>query len=146
MISKKLVALLTLLAMLAGQISIAHAEDVGYVDLKAGDVAPVDGLLFDPPAMAKLLANQESKLSVLRIEKDAEISKLNLEIETLNKKKEIETKINKELYESLLKIKQDRIDQLSAEQRWDNLKLAGGFLFGFIASVTIYYAAVQVAK
>lgn len=147
MILKKFVACCTLLAMLVVRMPIAKCEDnVGYVDLKAGDAAPTDGLLFDPPAMAKLISNHENKLANLKIDNETAIKKLQIEWETRLKKKEIEIEIAKELSESLLKIKQDRIDQLSAEQRWDNLKLAGGFLFGFIASITIFYAAVQVAK
>lgn len=147
MILKKFVACFTLLAMLVVQMPIAKSEEnIGYIDLKAGDVAPVDGLLFDPPAMTKLITNNENKLASLKIDNETAIKKLQIEWETKLKKKEIEIEIAKELNESLLKIKQDRIDQLNAEQRWDNLKLAGGFLFGFIASITIFYAAVQVTK
>ena len=50
------------------------------------------------------------------------------------------------MYESILKIKQDRVDQLSSEQKWSDVKLIGGFILGFAASVAIFYAAVQVAK
>ena len=50
------------------------------------------------------------------------------------------------MYEGLLKIRQDRIDQLVSEQKISDFKLIGGFLAGFAASVAIFYAAVQVAK
>ncbi len=54
--------------------------------------------------------------------------------------------INREMYEGLLKIRQDRVDQLISEQRWNDAKLIGSFVLGFAASIAIFYAAVQVAK
>lgn len=48
--------------------------------------------------------------------------------------------------DGLLKIKQDRIEQLVSEQRLGDWKLIGGFILGFAASVAIFYAAVQVTR
>lgn len=150
MIAKKFLAFFTLLAVLVVWIPIAkseeHTEEVGYIDLKAGDISPTDGLLFDPAAIAKLIAKQESKLALCKIESETTVKKLEIEWDTKLKKKDIELAISKELNESLLKIKQDRIEQLLQEQRWENLKLISSFIIGFAASVSIYYAAVQVAK
>jgi len=153
MLLKKFIALATLLSLLTVWIPIARAEDMdhdgeedGFVELKTGEAAPDDGFFFNHSALSQLIAKQESKLSLLANTKDTEYKKLQLDLETLTKKKDLELTINKDLYESLLKIKQDRIDQLVSEQRIGDWKLIGGFLAGFAASVAIFYAAVQVAK
>jgi hypothetical protein len=96
--------------------------------------------------MVKLITDREQELGKLKLHFDTELKKKDLDIETLTKKKEIELNINKEMYEGLLKIKQDRVDQLSSEQRWNDAKLIGSFVLGFAASIAIFYAAVQVAK
>ena len=153
MSAKKLLALLTLSALLAGWMPIARAEDIDhdgeedhFVELKTGEAAPEDGFFFNAGALSKVIAKQEAKLAEVTVVKDTEIKKVQLELETVSKKKEIELTINKEMYENLLKIKQDRVDQLSSAQKWSDWKLVGGFVIGFAASIAMFYAAVQVAK
>jgi len=150
MINKKFLCSFLTLLVLVVRSPIAYAEDlseeVGYVDLKAGEPAPTDGLLFDPPALSKLIANQQTKLNLLVLEKETEISKIKLDLETAVKKKEAEIKVNKELSEDLIKIKQERIEQLSKELKWNNLYFVGGFTVGVVISIVIFYAAVQVPQ
>lgn len=150
---KQFIASFTLLALLAGWTPIARAEDIdhdgeedGFVELKVGETVTEDGYFFDHSTLAGLIAKQETKLSLLANEKDKEYNKLKLELETAIRKKDLELTIGKDMYEGLLKIKQDRIDQLVNEQKWSNWKLIGGFVLGFAASVAMFYAAVQVAK
>jgi hypothetical protein len=151
MIIKKLVAWSLLLSLLVGWCPIAYAQEnknelEGFIDLKQGDLVPEDGLFFNYTVISKVIAKQDAKLAKLTLDKDTEIKKINLELETVTKKKDIEIQINKEMYENLLKIKQDRIDLLNEERKWNDFILAGGFVAGFVASVVIFYAAVQVAK
>lgn len=153
MITKKLVSVLLLSTLLTGWTSIARAEDLDhdgeedhFVELAEGEKAPEDGFFFNGSALSQVIAKQETKLAELTVNKDTEIKKLTLELETISKKKEIELSINKDMYEGLLKIRQDRIDQLTSAQRWSDVKLVGGFILGFAASVVMFYAAVQVAK
>ena len=153
MLTKKFLALVTLLSLLTVWIPIARAEDIdhdgeedGFVELKTGESATEDGFFFNHAALSQLIAKQETKLSLLENSKNTELKKLQLDLETLTKKKDLELTINKDMYESLLKIRQDRIDQLVSDQRLGDWKLIGGFLAGFAASVAIFYAAVQVAK
>ena len=150
---KQFIASFTLLALLVGWTPIAKAEDMdhdgeddGFVELKEGDTVSEDGYFFNHSTLASLIAKQETKLSLLVNEKDKEYSKLKLELETTTKKKDLEININKDMYEGLLKIRQDRIDQLVSSQKISDFKLVGGFILGFVASVAMFYAAVQVAK
>jgi hypothetical protein len=153
MIIKKFLALLTLSVLLTGWIPIARAEDLDhdgeqdhFIELNTGDAAPEDGYFFTAVAISQVIAKQETKLKELTIIKDTEIKKIQLELETITKKKEAEIQINKEMNDGLLKIKQDRIDQLVTAQKISDWKLVGGFVLGFAASIAMFYAAVQVAK
>ena len=92
------------------------------------------------------MAKQETKLSLLVLEKETAVKKLNLDIENISKKKDAEIQINKETYEQLLKNKQERIDALILENKWNSLYFVGGALIGVVTSIVIFYAAVQVAK
>lgn len=145
---QKLIAVFLLPILLVVQSPIAKAEEnndsEGFVDLKEGETAPSDGLFFDNEAMAKLLAKQQSKLSLLENTKNTEIKKIELDLEILSKKKEIELNINKEMYNSMLKIREDKIELLEKQNKWSSLYMVGGFLVGVTISITIFYAAVQI--
>jgi len=150
---KKLLALIVLSSYLTALPAIAENEDVAdddndgdYIELRQEEPAPYDGFLLHKDAMVKLITEREQELAKLKLSFNTELKKKDLELETLTKKKEIELAINKDMYESLLKIRQDRIDQLSSEQKWSDVKLVGGFILGFAASIAIFYAAVQVTK
>ena len=149
---KKLLASILLLAMLVVTIPIAKAEeqadenDVGFLELKKDEPAPTYGLFFDPPAMAKLIAKQETKLALLKLEKETELNKIKLNLETDLKKKELENQINKELNNSIIKAKEERIELLEKQVRWSGAYMTGGFLVGVAVSITILYAAVQVSR
>jgi hypothetical protein len=156
---KSLVSIITLLAFLAVRIPIAYAapaqdggtveeeyEDGDYIVIKTGEEVPYDGFLFDAEGLAKVIANKNFQLDKLRIEKDAEIAKLNIELNTANKQHELELKISKELSDNIIKIKDDRIIQLENSKKWDDVKLFGSMLLGMALSVTIFYAAVKITN
>lgn len=159
---KFFISLLTLLAFLATRTSIAYAlppsippdagfvegedEDGDYVVVKEGEATPYDGFLFDSEGLIKIMANKSFELDKLKIEKDFEIKKLNIQLETLTKQHELELKINKELTDNIIKIKEDRIIQLEDSKKCDDVKLFGSMLLGMALSVTIFYAAVKITK
>ncbi len=160
---KSLVSLITLLAFLAARIPIAHAlppaadagaeavtedeyEEGDYVVVKQGEEAPYDGFLFDSEGLSKVIANKTFQLDKLRIEKDSEIAKLNLHIKYLKEQQALELKINKELSDNIVVIKDNRIQQLEDSKKWDDVKLFGSMLLGMALSVTIFYAAVKITN
>ena len=149
---KKILALVVLSSYLTALPAFAEETDVDddgegdYIELKEQETAPFDGFLLHKNAMVKLITDREQELGRIKLHFDTELKKKDLELETLTKKKEIEININKEMYEGLLKIRQDRVDQLVSEQKWNDAKLIGSFVLGFAASIGIFYAAVQVAK
>ncbi len=151
---KSLISCFVLLFFITAQTSIAFAEEIDvdddgtgdYVELKEHEEAPFDGFLLHKDAMVKLVVNKQHEIDSLKLKFDIDTKKLKLDWDTELKKKDLELTINKDMYESILKVRQDRIDQLSSEQKWGDLKLIGGFVLGFAASVAIFYAAVQVTK
>lgn len=148
------IASFLLLVLLTTQSSIAFADEVDedgdgqgdYVELAEGETAGFDGYLLHKDAMVKLIVNKKHEIEQLKLGFDTDIKKIKLEHDTEIKKKDLELSINKDMYEGLLKIRQDRIEQLSSEQKWGDLKLIGGFIVGFAASIAIFFAAVQVSK
>jgi hypothetical protein len=160
---KTLISIVTLLAFLAVRIPIAYAlppttdagvesitedeyEEGDYIVVKQGEEAPYDGFLFDSDGLAKVIANKNFQLDKLRIEKESEIAKLNLDIKYLKEQQQLELKINKELSDNIIKIKEDRIIQLENSKKWDDVKLFGTMLLGMALSVTIFYAAVKITN
>lgn len=160
---KFFVSIITLLAFLAVRIPIAHAlppsidggadvasedefEEGDFIVVKQGEEAPYDGFLFDSEGLAKVIANKNFQLDKLKIEKESEIAKLNIEIKFLKEQHKLELKINEELKENLLLIKDNRIKQLEDSDKWDDVKLFGSMLLGMALSVTIFYAAVKITN
>jgi len=160
---KSFISIITLLAFLAARIPIAYAtpvaldagveateedeyEDGEYVVLKVGEEAPYDGFLFDSEGLAKVIANKNFQLDKLRIEKDSEITKLNIELKYLKEQHKLELKINEELKDNIISIKDKRIVQLEDSKRWDDVKLFTSMLLGMALSVTIFYAAVKITN
>ena len=160
---KSLVSIFTLLAFLAVRIPIAYAfppaadagtetitedeyEEGDYVAVKQGEEAPYDGFLFDAEGLAKVIASKNFQLDKLRIEKESEITKLNLDIKYLKEQHKLELKINEELKDNIVAIKDKRIEQLENSKKWDDVKLFGSMLLGMALSVTIFYAAVKITN
>ena len=88
---------------------------------------------------------REGKLKRL-LEKESEIAKLNIEIKYLKEQQALELKINKELSDNIVVIKDNRIQQLEDSKKWDDVKLFGSMLLGMALSVTIFYAAVKITN
>lgn len=160
---KSFVLYTTLLAFLAMRMPIAYAQQLkldggseqiaedeyekgDYITVKQGEEAPYDGFLFDAEGLAKVIANKNFQLDKLTIQKDSEIAKLNIELKYIKQKHELELKINEELKQNLLLIKDNRIQQLEDSKKWDDVKLFGSMLLGMALSVTIFYAAVKITN
>ena len=155
---KKSIAWIVLSTFLTALPYIAQAEEIDadddgegdYVELKAEETAPFDGFLLHKNAMIKLVTEREAEVGRIKLSFETTQKKLQLDLETLTKKKDIEIQINKEMYEQLLKIRQDRIDALSSEQKWNNFKLIGGvfagLVIGFAVTVSIVEATTAIIK
>lgn len=117
-----------------------------YSFVKRGEAVPYDGFLFDKSGIIKVITNKSLEIQRLTIEKDADIAKLKIEIDMLKKQHNLEIKINKELTDNIMNLKDNRIKLLEDSKKWDDIKLFGAMLLGIALSVTIFYAAVQITS
>lgn len=117
-----------------------------YLVLKKGEKSPYDGYLFDTNALIKIMVSKTLEIQQIKINKDSEIRQLNIEIDSLKKQNELEKKLLKEVSDSIVKIKEDRIRILEDGFKWQDLKIFGALLLGIGLSVAIFYATVQIQK
>lgn len=151
---KPFIASFLLLVMLVTQSSIAFAEEVDvdhdgegdFIEMKDGEKAPFDGYLLHKDAMVKLITDKQHEIDTLKLNFDTEIGKLKLNWEADIKKKDTEINVNKEMYEGILKVRQDRIDVLVKEQWISDFKLVLGFALGFASSIVLLDIAVKAIK
>ena len=142
-----LIFLVTWPSLAYGQDNTATESDVGdYTPVKEGQRVPFTGYLFDSGGIIKLINNKTLELQQLKITKDAEINKINIELETVKKQTELELRINKELNNNIIRIKDDKIKELEDSKKWDDVKLLGALTLGMVLSVTVFFAAVQIKK
>jgi hypothetical protein len=119
--------------------------------LDLGATAPFSGILLDPEASAKILA--ERKFSLLRYD-----LKLDLEIKKMQVKHDLTFGLLQARYDGLsmqhsqiLNLKNDEImrlqeivkDRPNSNSEW---WLAGGMALGILISIGVFYAAVEVSK
>jgi hypothetical protein len=130
-----------------GQDNTPSETDAGdYTIVKEGQRVPFTGYLFDSQGVIKLINNKVLELQQLKITKDAELHKLNIELESIKKQNELEVRINKELNNNIIRIKDDKIKELEDSKKWDDVKLLGALTLGMVLSVTVFFAAVQIKK
>lgn len=153
LIIKQFVTYLTLLSFIAVQPSIAYGQEISlqsksgdYSLVKEGEKAPYTGYLFDPEGLIKIITNKNLELQQLKIEKDSEIKSINIQLESQKKQYELELRVNKELNDNVVKLKDDKIKELEDSKKYDDIKLIGALTLGMALSVTIFFAAVKITK
>lgn len=114
-------------------------EEYDYQELKQGELAPFDGILFTYDGIAKSLARVQNKNKLELLEKEQEYKKISLDLETNLKQISSEYNITKIMLNNELNIKQKKIDALTNESYWNTWKLTGGFLFGLALGVGVTY-------
>jgi hypothetical protein len=158
--NKFLSAFLVFLLVMVPTLAHANGDSTGtalpelegrVTTLEMGNSAPFSGILLDPEASAKILA--ERKFSLLRYD-----LKLDLEIQKMQVKHDLEFGLLQARYDSLgtqheqiLNLKNNEITRLqeivkdrpnSNSEWW----LAGGVALGILISIGVFYAAVEVSK
>jgi hypothetical protein len=147
---KRSVSFIMLLVYLVAWPSIAYGEEISdsgeYISVKKDQKVPFDGYLFDSSGLIKIITNKSLELEKLRIEKDTEIKKVNIDLEYIKKQHLLELKITNQLNDDLNKVKNERIKQLEESIKWHDLKLFGAMFLGIALSVAIFFVSVQVTN
>ena len=150
MFRKTTLAILSGAILLAGNtFALTNTSTTGqFTNLKKGDTAPFDGILFDPVATAKIISDKQfsrnkcaleiemqKKLVESRCTRDVDILKAELQIET--RKNNLIVTAQREEIDSLRKLAKGNDNTL-----WATI----GFALGAVTSVAIFFAAVEIAQ
>ena len=141
----------TLLTFLIILIPVNSYSNPKVAEIKQGQKAPYNGILYDYEANAVLLASKEKGQLECSLQLKHSAAKEKAKCEMLTSTVKASLGATEKKYDAILKIKNDQIDHLekiTLEQpnAYNNWWFAGGFLSGVALSMGIFYAAVQTAK
>lgn len=119
-----------------------------FTHLKKGESAPFDGTLFDPLAVAKILAERQRLIKECSLEKEHQKNLSNLKCKRDKELLEAELQIEKKKYNLVVEAQKEEIATLRELATGENNTwwVAIGFALGSLTSVAIFFAAVQVSQ
>lgn len=115
----------------------AFAQDKDYTYMYSGECITENGFFFTENGMTKLVVNTEEKLKLITLDKQKEIDLIKIELGKCSALKLTELRIQKEMYENQLLIKQKAIDAYKSEIFWDNIKIVGGTVVGIGVGILV---------
>ena len=141
----------TILTFLIILIPVNSYSNPKVAEIKQGQKAPYNGILYDYEANAVLLASKEKGQLECSLQLKHSASKEKAKCDMLTSTVNASLTATEKKYGAILKIKDGQIDHLekiTLEQPndYNNWWFAGGFLGGVALSMGIFYAAVQTAK
>ena len=141
----------TLLTFLIILIPVNSYSNPKVAEIKQGQKAPYNGILYDYEANAVLLASKEKGQLECSLQLKHNEAKEKAKCDMLTSTVKASLTATEKKYDAILKIKNGQIDHLekiTLEQpnAYNNWWFAGGFLSGVALSMGIFYAAVQTAK
>ena len=141
----------TILTFLIILIPVNSYSNPKVAEIKQGQKAPYNGILYDYEANAVLLASKEKGQLECSLQLKHSASKEKAKCDMLTSTVNASLTATEKKYDAILKIKNGQIDHLekiTLEQpnAYNNWWFAGGFLSGVALSMGIFYAAVQTAK
>tara|TARA_R110000851_G_scaffold140730_2_gene278195 strand:- start:329 stop:778 length:450 start_codon:yes stop_codon:yes gene_type:complete len=149
MFLKKIIIPISILLISSNAIAQTTTSTTGnFTFLNKGDTAPFNGTLFDPTAVAKILADKrfaqkdcELKIKYTKDLKDAKCIR-----DTKLLKSELEIEKNK--FNLIVAAQKEEIETLRnlAKGSDSTLWAAIGFTLGAASSIAIFYAATEIVK
>ena len=141
----------TILTFLIILIPVNSYSNPKVAEIKQGQKAPFNGILYDYEANAVLLASKEKGQLECSLQLKHSAAKGEAKCDMLASTVKASLTATEKKYDAILKIKNGQIDHLekiTLEQpnAYNNWWFAGGFLSGVALSMGIFYAAVQTAK
>jgi hypothetical protein len=143
-IINKLICIVLSVLLVVPSIALAEEEPPKIYNIKKNERAPFEGVLLNPTAAAKLLAeksyyDKECDLKI-KYEVDKESAKLN----TILKNQQIACESLENRYAAIIKIKDEEIKRLSSivldKKDYSTLWLTGGVLAGIGLTIAVMYA------
>jgi len=131
--------------------STALAETPKVAEIKQGQKAPFNGILYNYQANAVLLAAKEKGQLECSLQLKHSAAKEKAKCDMLTSTVKVSLEATEKKYDAILKIKNDEIGHLqkitlNQPSSYNSWWFAGGFIGGVALSLGIFYAAVQVQK
>ena len=115
-------------------------ENIDFVELAQGEVAPFPGRLFTDEALAKMFAQHQAEIFTLQAGHDYALKKqeldLNLKHDLLNTKYMTEI----EMYQRMIDVRDEQLKKSAKKDVWQKWATYGGFILGAATSVAIFYS------
>lgn len=137
----KIFTLFTLFCFLSLTSKISLAEESDYEHLLAGECVQQEGFFFNKDGMVKLVVNVEEKIKNQAVENKKELELVKIDLQSCKQSKETELRIQKEMFEKQLLIKQEVINSYQNEKFWDNIKIVGATIVGFGIGLAVFKLA-----
>jgi len=120
-------------------------------EIKQGQRAPFNGILYNYQANAVLLASKEKGQLECSLQLNHSLAKEKAKCDMLTSAVKASLEATEKKYDAILKIKNEEMERLhklvmDKPNDYSNWWFAGGFLGGVALSMGIFYAAVQTAK
>lgn len=142
----KLLFLIFLLVVLAGNISIAENKKPEFVYLRTGEVAIFDGYLFTPEAVVQIHTITESEKEQQKLEFNHKLELASIELERIKKLNESEKALHTSLLantvrlkDDIIKGKEEAIKKLQNKELANKLFITGAFIAGVALTYTTFY-------
>ena len=131
--------------------STALAETPKVAEIKQGQPAPFNGILYNYQANAVLLASKERGQLECTLQLKHSLAKEKAKCDMLASTVKASLDATEKKYDAILKIKNDEIGHLQKitldrPNAYNHWWFAGGVISGVALSLGIFYAAVQTAK
>ena len=141
----------TLLTFLIILIPVNSYSNPKVAEIKQGQKAPYNGILYNYEANAVLLASKEKGQLECSLQLNHSLAKEKAKCDMLTSTVKASLSATEKKYDAILKIKNGQIDHLQKitldqPNSYNSWWFAGGFLGGVALSMGIFYAAVQTAK
>ena len=113
-----------------------------YTELKQGEPAPYTGILLTRESIAKIYADQESKIAKLKIDHEYQLNTNKLSSKTKYDLLDTRYKLDIEMYQAMVQNRDNVIKKLpvysqSYKADWS---MIGGFVLGSVITVGIVYS------
>lgn len=126
----KIFALILMFALILPKVSIAQEQQFDYEHLTAGSCVTSDGFFFTEEGMVTLVVNTKEKIRLATLDGQRQIDLLKVDLRACSESKETELRIQRQMFEKQLAIKQEVIDAYKSDAYWSNIKIIGGALIG----------------
>lgn len=131
--------------------STSLAETPKVAEIKKGQSAPFNGILYNYQANAVLLASKEKGQLECTLQLNHSLAKEKAKCDMLTSTVKASLDATAKKYDAILKIKNNQINHLEKitldkPNDYNHWWFAGGFVGGVALSMGIFYAAVQTAK